>query len=97
MYLYGFITLFDMFSSCAVFVKLSELKGSVVMIRQGCQNITINNFNSNIKLINRLSLQGIYFLINHRVLASGSERYALERGMDDLFLKRVLFEWLRDR
>jgi len=85
MYLYGFITFYDMFSNCAVFVKLSELKGSFVMIRQDCQKITINNFNSAIKLINRFRLQGIYLLINHRVFAFGSERYALERGMDDLF------------
>ena len=54
MYLYGFITFFDMFSSYAVFVKLSELKVSVAMIRQDCQNITIKLFNSAIKLFNYL-------------------------------------------
>jgi len=32
------------------------------------------------------------FLLNHWILA-----YALESGMDDPFLKRVLFEWLGDR
>jgi hypothetical protein len=34
---------------------------------------------------------------NPLVLASGRRAYASESGMDDLFLKRVLFEWLRDR
>jgi hypothetical protein len=36
------LLIYDMSSNCAVFAKLSELKCSVVMIRQDCQKIPLN-------------------------------------------------------